>query len=101
MRNSFDTVQEQKKEGFQTADARKRSIATQVAEALARQATSEKQNSSKGRTSPTAARPRLREREIRPERRQLRRASVKLPVRLRPANWKDQSFEEVLATLNA
>lgn len=37
----------------------------------------------------------------RQERRQMRRASVRVPVRLSPANWKDQKFEEVLATQNA
>jgi hypothetical protein len=37
----------------------------------------------------------------RPERRQMRRASVKVTVRLRPADCKDQKFEEALTTLNA
>ena len=37
----------------------------------------------------------------RQERRQMRRAGVKMPVRLRPADYRDQKFEEVLATLNA
>jgi hypothetical protein len=37
----------------------------------------------------------------RQERRQTRRAGVKMPVRLRPADLRDQKFEEVLATLNA
>jgi hypothetical protein len=35
------------------------------------------------------------------ERRNTRRAKVKMPVRLRPADGKDQKFEEVLATMNA
>jgi hypothetical protein len=61
----------------------------------------EKRDSPMSSVLTEATNPRASKSKSRQERRKLRRAGVKVLVRLRPANGKDEKFEEVLGTKNA